>query len=213
MYVNFKAFLRQLQVGGSITERLVCSFTSLNSAALLHIKIWPNTVLFNWRPAVQRYFPQQWVVVRYLLGTYLKRWIFLWKEQKLFWTDDDFISVLSRFSLLKEVSEVTKRCKTGRERRNLRFRQKIGSVRLHEFSFCRKYNDEKSKKIKMALVLGLWWSFQQVNTCFYGSCLCLDLNCGLLVSEVTTYPTQRYVCHNIVLGIPFWFFAFTYKTL
>ena len=208
MYVNFKAFLRQLQVGGSITERLVSSFTSLNSAALLHITIWPNTVLLNCTEILPPTVSVLWLLVpiRYLFETLN----FFVKGTKVilnwWWFYFSFISVQSfegSFWGHKKMWNWTRKKKFEISTKN-----RIGS-----FARILVLPQIWWRKIKMALVLGLWWSFQQVNTCFYGSCLCLDLNCGLLVSEVTTYPTQRYVCHNIVLGIPFWLFAFTYKTL
>jgi len=57
---------RTLTVGGSITVRLVSSFTSLDLADLLHTKttyvlFGSSPVLLNWRPAVQWSFPQRWV--------------------------------------------------------------------------------------------------------------------------------------------------------
>ena len=60
---------RTLTVGGSITVQLVSSFTSLESTGSLHTKTTyflcrPSPVLSNWRPAVQWYFPQQWVNIQ-----------------------------------------------------------------------------------------------------------------------------------------------------
>ena len=65
-------FRKHSPLGGSIAERLVSSFTSLDSTASLHTNnnkcsFWSNPILLNWRLVVQWSFPQRWVLSAVLI--------------------------------------------------------------------------------------------------------------------------------------------------